>query len=104
MRYSEGICGDGAAILEDGVMIPVEEIVKRLNHYDELKALLLWALYHHQGGNSTIGQPIRKVLGIGPHEILTREQIAEAQRAGGILLDSDLEELKKSQWQLFEGR
>jgi len=30
-RWSEGICGDGAAILFDGVMIPIEEVVQALN-------------------------------------------------------------------------
>jgi hypothetical protein len=30
-RWSEGVCGDGAAILFDGVMIPVEEVVQALN-------------------------------------------------------------------------
>jgi hypothetical protein len=30
-RWSEGICGDGAAILRDGVMIPVQEVIAELN-------------------------------------------------------------------------
>lgn len=30
-RWSEGVCGDGAAILFDGVMIPIEEVVQALN-------------------------------------------------------------------------
>ena len=30
-RWSEGICGDGAAILCDGVMVPIEEVVRALN-------------------------------------------------------------------------
>jgi hypothetical protein len=30
-RWSEGVCGDGAAILRDGVMIPIEEVVQALN-------------------------------------------------------------------------
>lgn len=47
----------------------------------ELKALLLLALYHHQGGSSEIGQPIRRALGMGQHDHLTDEQIAEARRA-----------------------
>jgi hypothetical protein len=29
--WTEGICGDGAAILRDGVMIPIEEVVQALN-------------------------------------------------------------------------
>ena len=30
-RWTEGICGDGAAILFDGVMVPVHEVVRALN-------------------------------------------------------------------------
>ena len=50
-----------------------------------IRGLLLWSLYHHQGGSSTVGQPIRKYLGIGEHDAMTREQITEAQIAGGVL-------------------
>jgi hypothetical protein len=46
-------------------------------------ALLLWALYHHQGGKSDIGQPIRRLLGIGQHDDLTDEQIQLAAIAAG---------------------
>ncbi len=48
-----------------------------------LRGLLLWLLWHHQGGSSEVGQPIRKALGIGPHEPMTTKQVAEAQQAGG---------------------
>ncbi|NBW18408.1 MAG: hypothetical protein EBR82_61580 [Caulobacteraceae bacterium] len=30
-QWTEGVCGDGAAILRDGVMIPIEEVIARLN-------------------------------------------------------------------------
>ncbi len=30
-QWTEGICGDGAAILRDGVMVPIEEVIARLN-------------------------------------------------------------------------
>jgi hypothetical protein len=30
-RWGEGICGDGAAILRDGVMVPIEQVIARLN-------------------------------------------------------------------------
>ena len=49
----------------------------------EEQAALLWTLWHHQGGSSHIGQPIRKLLGIGQHDRLTDEQIAEAKAFGG---------------------
>ena len=59
-----------------------EEADKEL---ENLRGLLLWALYNHQGGNSTIGQPIRKALGIGKFDRLTSEQIEKAQIAAGII-------------------
>ena len=35
-RYTEGIAFDGAAILDNGKPITIDEILKRLNEYDEL--------------------------------------------------------------------
>ena len=46
-----------------------------------LRGLLLWALYHHQGASSAVGQPIRQALGIGQYEHMTEEQIAMAKEA-----------------------
>ena len=43
--------------------------------------LLLWALYHAQGGSSRVGQAIRRHLGIEQHARLTPEQIKDAERA-----------------------
>lgn len=43
------------------------------------RAALLWVLWHHQGGNSPVGQPIRTVLGMGRFDRLTDEQIAAAK-------------------------
>lgn len=45
------------------------------------RGLLLWALYHAQGGSSPVGQPIRRHLGIEQHAHLTSEQISDAARA-----------------------
>jgi hypothetical protein len=51
-RWSEGVCGDGAAILRDGVMIPIEEVVQALNRTpaepaaptdEELLAMRSWS-------------------------------------------------------------
>ncbi len=49
----------------------------------QMEAALLWTLYHHQGGSSHIGQPIRKLLGIGEHDRLTDEQLAQGRAFGG---------------------
>lgn len=46
---------------------------------DRMRSALLAALWHHQGGSSAIGQPIRRLLGIGQHEHLTDEQVKEAK-------------------------
>jgi hypothetical protein len=35
-HYTEGVCGDGAAILRDGVMMPIEDVVSELNRLTTL--------------------------------------------------------------------
>jgi hypothetical protein len=45
----------------------------------ESRAMLLNVLWHHQGGSSPVGQPLRKLLGIGQHDYLTDEQVSEAK-------------------------
>jgi hypothetical protein len=47
---------------------------------DTARAALLWVLWHHQGGSSPIGQPIRYALGMGAHEHLNSYQVSEAKR------------------------
>lgn len=47
-------------------------------------APLLWLLWHHQGARSSIGQPIRRYLGIGQFERLTPEQITAASQYQGL--------------------
>lgn len=50
----------------------------------KLRDAALWALMHHQGGSSPVGQPLRKALGIPPHADLTQEQFNAAKEAAGI--------------------
>lgn len=45
---------------------------------DSARAALVWVLYHHQGGSSPVGQPIRFALGMGAHDPLKPAQIGEA--------------------------
>lgn len=45
----------------------------------EVRAALLFALWHHQGASSPVGQPIRAMLGIGEHEHLDQEQLTAAR-------------------------
>ncbi len=47
---------------------------------DTARAAIAWVLYHHQGGSSPIGQPLRFALGMGDNEPLPDWQIAEARR------------------------
>lgn len=51
---------------------------------DTARAALLWVLWHHQGGSSDIGQPIRFALGMGQHERLNEHQVREAKRWGAL--------------------
>lgn len=55
-----------------------EEAEKELT---QIRRLLTWVLYHHQGAKSPIGQATRKILGIGEFEHLTDEQILDAKKA-----------------------
>ncbi|PPU32112.1 hypothetical protein XspCFBP7912_13125 [Xanthomonas sp. CFBP 7912] len=47
---------------------------------DTARAAIAWVLWHHQGGSSAIGQPLRYALGMGDHEALSAQQISEAKR------------------------
>jgi hypothetical protein len=49
---------------------------------DTARAALLWVLWHHQGGSSPVGQPIRFALGMDAHIRLNARQISEAKRWG----------------------
>lgn len=47
---------------------------------DTARAAIAWVLWHHQGGSSPVGQPLRFALGMGQHDRLTDRQVAEAKR------------------------
>jgi hypothetical protein len=64
--------------------LPSDHLLRLQNQNETMRGLLLWILYHHQGGKSAIGQPIRKVLGIGEHAALTPREIKEAKIAAGM--------------------
>lgn len=46
----------------------------------DVRDALLFCLWHHQGGSSKIGQPIRYALGIGQHDYMNKEQLEAAKR------------------------
>lgn len=47
---------------------------------DTARSALLWVLWHHQGGSSPVGQPIRYALGMDAHDRLSDYQVQEAKR------------------------
>ena len=75
----------GLAVLLDPSNEVVDPEADTLEHHpkrDRMESALLWTLYHHQGGSSHIGQPIRRLLGIDPHAHLTSEQVQQAKQFG----------------------
>jgi hypothetical protein len=47
-------------------------------------APLLWVLWNHQGSQSSAGQPIRRYLGMGQFERMSKEQVEAAASFGSI--------------------
>lgn len=47
---------------------------------DSARAAIAWVLYHHQGGSSPVGAPLRFALGMGAHDPLPDWRIAEAKK------------------------
>lgn len=60
------------------------------------KGILLWILYHHQGGKCPIGQPIRRVLRIEQHAALTTEQVRHAVNVARLYGAPDILEAEPS--------
>jgi len=46
---------------------------------DSAHGAIAWVLYHHQGGSSPIGQPLRFALGLDAHEHLPKHLIDQAK-------------------------
>jgi hypothetical protein len=77
----------GCAVMLDPRNKLVDPASATIEHHPDRQRnedLLLWSLYHHQGGFSPVGQPIRNALGIGRFDALTPEQIERAQAAGNL--------------------
>lgn len=55
-----------------------------------VRAALTFALWHHQGGSSSVGQPIRKMLTMDAHERLSEAQVALAKRVSASLDSIDV--------------
>lgn len=64
-----------------GQLPPAGEAVEMSPEFtDTARAALAWVLWHHQGGSSPVGQPIRFALGMGAHDPLPDWRITEAVR------------------------
>lgn len=76
----------GMAVVCDPANECIDPNADTIEHHpvrNQMESALLWTLYHHQGGSSTVGQPIRKLLGIGQHDRMTDDQLAQAKAFGG---------------------
>lgn len=52
---------------------------------DTARAAIAWVLWHHQGGSSAVGRPLRYALGMGDHEPLNDQRIVEAKRYASLV-------------------
>jgi len=59
---------------------PAQSVEMSPDFTDTARAAIAWVLWHHQGGSSPVGQPLRFSLGMGQHDRMTDHQIAEAKR------------------------
>ena len=67
---------DGAPVtIETALLLAAENLDRQTKERDAL----LWVLWHHQGGSSPVGQPIRRALGIGQFDHLTAAQVLRAK-------------------------
>lgn len=69
---------------------------------DTARAALLWVLWHHQGGGSPVGQPIRFALGMGAHDPLSPHQVAEAKRWAAVTRSTTAEFHKRANAMTFD--
>ena len=75
-----GSIDDDAAQYIDGVATTPEctEVeASAMSHHS--RAMLLNVIWHHQGAGSTVGQPLRRMLGIEQFARLTDDQVSEAK-------------------------
>lgn len=75
-RFTEGICGDGAAILDNGKQITITEILNNLNKLDELEQLRL------QGVVPSYYQVVQGTRKLGLQEVTSGlKTLDEAEKA-----------------------
>lgn len=80
-QYTPEVMDVYAAMLAAAPTPPGGEVVEMSPEFtDSARAALAWVLFHHQGGSSPVGQPIRFALGMGRHDELQAWRIDEAKR------------------------
>lgn len=85
----ENIYGDDIATPHDAICALLDEnnrleteLLAAQRKVVEQEALLMWVLWHTQGGSSIVGHRMRKYLGVGEFAHLTEAQVAIAKTAG----------------------
>ena len=63
-KYTEGVCGDGVAILRDGVPVPISEILRRLNGVDRRCGTCTF--WRRSGPTSGICHALKGVTNVPP--------------------------------------
>lgn len=80
MEAAELLLTASARIRKMGEAPPAQAVEMSPEFTDTARAAIAWVLWHHQGGSSPVGQPLRFALGMGQHDRMTDQQIAEAKR------------------------
>lgn len=69
-----------AALSSESAPPAMGEVVEMSPEFtDSARGAIAWVLYHHQGGSSPVGQPLRFALGMDTHERLSDEQVRMAK-------------------------
>lgn len=69
--------------------IQMQDITAMREEIEKMRGLLLWVLWHHQGASSTVGQPIRKFLGVGRFDALPVGDVHHAKYVVSNLLKNE---------------
>ncbi|MGY8811458.1 MAG: hypothetical protein ACKVK5_10530 [Pseudomonadales bacterium] len=80
-NYIQAAMANNPALTDppDATSLTLAYDYERLEYTNQrMTGMLLWVLYHHQGGSSRTGLAIRSALGIEEHVALSAEQVKHA--------------------------
>ncbi|WP_414490759.1 hypothetical protein [Stenotrophomonas maltophilia] len=80
LPYVESLVHRSQGYAAPPVQQPAQAVEMSPEFTDTARAAIAWVLWHHQGGSSPVGQPLRFALGMGQHDRMTDHQLAEAKR------------------------